>query len=688
MRKSLLLGIAVLLTAGVSAFPARAEEGMWTYDNFPSATVAKQYGVTIDQPWLDRARLGTIRLSNCTASFVSPDGLILTNHHCAEACLAENSDKQSSLIETGFTAATRAAEKRCGTQIADVLMSMENISAAIGAATKGMADKAANDTRKKTLTQLEQACEQSSKMKCESVELYQGGQYFLYKYKRYSDVRLVFAPEAGIAAFGGDPDNFQFPRFCLDMSVLRAYENGKPARTPNFLKVNFAGPAAGDLIFISGHPGSTDRQLTVAELELQRDLVLTTSLLRSSELRGRYIQFSKSGPEAERIVRDPLNGLENSIKVRRRELDAMHDNALLARKRNEESALRAAIAADPALRDAIGDPWSQIQAATEAERAIYLPYIFVEGGTGFNSRLFRYARTLVRGAAERNKANTDRLREYTDAALPRIEQSLGAAVPIYPELEKLTLVYSLERMREWLGPDHAIVRRLLVKESPDELAARAIAGSKLGDPAVRLALWRGGAAAVGASSDPMIALAMLVDDDARAIRKRNEDEVEAPTTLASEKIARARFATLGTNVYPDATFTLRLNFGTVQGWKENGTPVAPFTTLATAFARATHADPFRMPDSWTSAKTRLDLTTPFNFSSNNDIVGGNSGSPVINAKGEIVGLAFDGNIHSISGSYWFNAEKNRSIAVDTKIIREALTKVYRADALYKEMGGT
>jgi hypothetical protein len=681
------LGLATLLA------PAFADEGMWTFDHFPSAAVASEFGVHLDPAWLERVRLATIRLSNCTASYVSPDGLILTNHHCAEACLSEHSDKEKSLIESGFLASRREDELRCGAQIADTLVEMQDVTAEVEAAIRGQDERTANETRKQTLTRLEAACEAQSRkdrrtgpLKCERVTLYQGGQYFLYKYKRYDDVRLVFAPEEGIAAFGGDPDNFQFPRYCLDMTILRAYENGRPARTPHYLRIDFAGPREGEPIFVSGHPGSTDRLLTVAELESQRDLSIPNWLLRNSELRGRLIEFGKSSPGAERISRDLLNGLENSIKVRRKQEDALLDDALLARKRDEESALRAGVARDPALRQSIGDPWADIVRAELALRQIYLQYLFTENAGGFNSRLYRYARTLVRGAAERAKPEPERLPEFTDAALPRIEQSLGAPIPLYPELERLTLVFSLERMREWLGPDDPLVRLLLVKESPDELVARLVAASKLGDPAVRLALWKGGAAAVDASDDPLIVLARTVDPFARAARKRYENEVEAPVDAASEKIARARFATLGTSVYPDATFTLRLNYGTVQGWVENGKPVEPFTHLRTAFERATDAYPFRMPDRWIAARDRLDLATPVNFSSNNDIVGGNSGSPVVNARGDIVGLAFDGNIHSISGSYWFDAANNRMIAVHPAFIREALTKVYGATALLAELG--
>ena len=677
------------LIACCAMLPAWSDEGMWTFQNPPLAAIKAAYGVELTQDWLDRVRTATVRLSNCTASFVSADGLILTNHHCAEACLAEHSSKTESLLERGFAAEDRPHELKCGTQVADVLMQMEDVTAKVSAATHGLDDRKANEVRKKTLTELEQACEEASRshgtpLKCESVDLYEGGQYFLYKYRRYDDVRLAFAPEEDIAAFGGDPDNFQFPRWDLDFSLLRAYEGGRPARTPNHLRINFTGPAAGQLVFISGHPGSTDRQLTVAQLETQRDIDLPQILLRAAELRGRYIQFGKTSAEAARIVQEPLNTLENGIKVRRKLLDALHDDRQLARKRREEAALRARIKADPQLARSVGDPWRSIEAAQRVDRAIALPYQFLEGGAGFNSRLFRYARVLVRAAAERAKPNGERLREYTDAALPRIEQQLKAPVPVYPELESLTLSFGLERMREWLGPDAPVVRSIL-QESPDELATRLIAGTKLADPEVRMKLWQGGAQALAAAHDPMIELAQRIDPDARAVRHRYEDEVEAPVQAASERIARARFAVLGTSVYPDANFTLRLNFGTVKGWEENGVPVEPFTHLARLYERATGHEPFKVPERWLAAKAQLDPATRFNLSTTNDIVGGNSGSPLIDAHGDIVGLAFDGNIHSIAGSYWFNPADNRAVAVDPAILLEALSKVYRAGTILEEL---
>lgn len=658
---------------------ASADEGMWPFHGAPLATLNGALKTNLNQAWLDKVRTATVRLSNCTASFVSKDGLMLTNHHCVEQCLAELSSKEKSYVEDGFLANTRAEEKKCETQIADVLVGMEDITAKLAKAVEGKDDKAANEARKATLTQLESECEAKEKLKCESVNLYQGGQHWLYKYKRYTDVRIAFAPESGIAAYGGDPDNFQFPRWCLDMGILRAYENGKPVKPANYLRMNFAGPQTGEAVFVSGHPGTTDRLLTVAQLEEQRNVQWPHWLLRYSELRGRLIQFGEQSPTNDRISADLLNGFENGIKVRRKMLDALHEDALFERKKAEEAALRKSAGA------AIGDPWADIEKALAAQRAIYSPYVFVENNGAFQGRLAGYARALVRGAAERDKPNEQRLREYTDGALPRIEQQLGAGVPIYPELEALRFGWGLQRMREWLGPDHPVVRKLLSKEGPNELAKRMVNETKLGDPAVRLELWKGGSKAIAESTDPLIVLARSIEPDARALRKNYEDNVEAPEQIASEKIAKARFAALGTSVYPDATFTLRLNWGTVQGWNENGTMVEPFTKLSRAFERATGSDPFRIPDSWQKVKDKLDMNTPFNLSTNNDIVGGNSGSPLINAKGEVVGLLFDGNIHSISGAYWFDTEKNRAIAVHPAIMKEAMSKVYGANALLTEL---
>jgi hypothetical protein len=585
-------------------------------------------------------------------------------------------------------ASTSEAERRCSAQVADVLVATEDITAAVAKAGKGQSDEAANEARKRSLTLLEQGCEQASarsssgRLKCQAVSLYQGGQYFLYKYKRYDDVRMVFAPESDIAAFGGDPDNFQFPRWSLDFAMLRAYEHGRPARTPNYLKIDFSGPRAGEPVFVAGHPGSTSRLETLAQLEFERDLVLPTSLLRASELRGGFIQYGRANESDRDLIEAPLNHLENGIKLRRKLLDALHDDARMERKRSEESALRS-MADLPA-----PDPWNQVQAASLRERTIYLPYTFIEGGAGFNTILFRYARLLLRAAEERPKPNADRLREFTDSMLPRLEQQIDASVPIYGEVEAMTLSFSLRRMREWLGPDHPLVRTLLTQESPEALATRVVAESKLGFPEFRKQLWKGGMAAVDRVHDPMIELARAIDVDARALRRQYDDEVEAPITAASARIAAARFKAYGTGVYPDATFTLRLNYGTVKGWMDNGVMVEPFTHLDRAFQRATGASPFKIPERWMKVRDLLDMATPFCLSTDNDIVGGNSGSPLLDARGSIVGLMFDGNIDSIAGSYWFDPASNRAVALHPAIMREALDKVYDARALLAELEGS
>jgi hypothetical protein len=681
----------VAALAALASCVAVADEGMWTFDNPPRATVADKYGVTLDSAWLKRVREGTVRLdSGCTGSFISGDGLILTNHHCARECIANNSTPEKDLVGNGFLAGTREQEPRCGDDSISVLVGTEDVTAQVAKATAGTADEAIVEARRAELTRLEQACEEASKksaggaLKCERVTLYQGGQYWLYKYKRYEDVRLVFAPESDIAAFGGDPDNFQFPRWCLDMSILRAYENGKAASTPNHLRINWDGADPGDPVFVSGHPGNTDRLLTVAQLATQRTTFMPFWLMRFSELRGRILQYAKTGEEPRRTTESYLNQIENAVKVRRKQFDALLDPALFEAAAGKEQALRASVASNPALAGS-ASAWDDIEKSQLVWRDMLVPHTFIEGAAAFNSQLFIYARTLVRAGAERAKSNEARLAEFTEARLPAVKQGLEAPIPVYPDFEILRLSFGLERMREWLGPDHPLVRQVFGNDSPDTLAARLVGDSKLADPAARLALYEGGQAAIAGSQDPMIRLAAAVDPTARELRKRFEEQVEGPVQRGQEAIAKARFAAYGTSDYPDATFTLRLSYGAMMGWTEKGEEVRPWTELSRAFERATGEPPFKIPPRWLAAKDRLTMTTPANFTTNNDIVGGNSGSPMLNAQGEIVGLAFDGNIHSISGSYWFDDRMNRSIGVHPAYMREAMDKVYGAKALLEEI---
>ncbi len=680
----------LLVLAAAASLPclAVADEGMWTFDNPPAAAIQSRYGVELTRDWLDRVRSATLRLeSGCTASFVSPTGLILTNHHCAEDCIAENSSAENDRLGKGFLAGSPGEELRCQGEAASVLVRSEDVTEQVRKATEGLEPARAVEARRAELTRLEQACEEAASkdrgtgpLKCEAVTLYQGGQYWIYAYRRYDDVRLVFAPEKDIAAFGGDVDNFQFPRWSLDMAFLRAYENGRPAQTPNRLRFEWRGAAEREPVFVSGHPGTTQRLMTRAELDAQRDVMLPFWLLRASELRGRMIQFGKGGEESERRATAYLNNIENSLKVRRKQQDALNDDALFERKAAEEAALAGALAGTPE-----ADAYSRIEKAQQVYRDIHVRHTFLEGGAGFNSELFGHARTLVRAAAERAKPNAERLPPYTEARLPAVERSLRAETPYYADLDQLRLSFSLERMREWLGPDDPLVRQIFGRDSPDSLAAKLIAGSKLADPAARMALYEGGQAAIDASDDPMIRLALAVDPDSAALRKRMEDEVEGPSRQAQEAIAAARFRTLGAAVYPDATFTLRLSYGAIEGWLEQGNPVAPFTTLERAFERATGRPPFRMPESWLDKAHALSMDTPFNFVATLDIVGGNSGSPIVNARGDVVGLAFDGNIHSIAGGYGYDARSNRAIGVDVRIMRLALEQVYGAGSLLAEM---
>jgi len=686
VKRFLLAMLILALSGGVTA-----DEGMWTFDNVPKAEIAKRYGVQVTDQWLAHLQKSVVRLeSGCTASFVSSDGLVLTNHHCAAECLADNSNAQRDLIANGYIAAALPDELRCQGARASVLMGTENITDRVTRAIGDVEPAAATLARNKVLTTLEANCEQASKqggtpLSCESVTLYQGGQYWLYKYKRYDDVRLAFAPEQAIGAFGGDPDNFQFPRWCLDVSLLRVYENGKPAPTPDHLSFEWAGAKEGEAVFVAGHPGTTQRLLTVAQLKTQRDAVLPFWLMRFSELRGRMIQYSKTSPEAARTAKDYLDGVENGIKVRRVELASLLDDRMMELHAAEERKLREAVNADSAAKTIAGNAWDDIARAEQRYREILIPYTWLEGGAAFNSELFGYARQLVRAADERAKPNVERLRQYTDAGLARLKPALEAATPVYPAFEEVRLSFSLERMREYLGPDHPIVKAVLGVKSPDERAHELVTGSSLADPKVRMKLFEGGTAALLGSTDKMIALAREVDAESRRLRKIYE-EVQGIEAVAQQKIAEARFKMYGTQVYPDATFTLRLSYGAVAGWVEAGTPVDPFTRLDRLYSRATGAPPFALPKSWLDAKQRLEVSTRANFTTTNDIVGGNSGSPMVNAGGRIVGLAFDGNIHAIAGSFWSDPQVNRTIGVHPEFIRTALVQVYRVTRLAKELG--
>ena len=694
MRKT--IALLVLCTAATSA---RADEGMWTYNGFPRAQLEQKHGVKVDDAWLDHVRLSSARLAQgCSGSFVSPNGLVLTNHHCVEDCLQDLSSARKDYRATGFHARTGADEVKCPVLEVNQLVAITDVTARVQKATAGLEGRGFSEALKAETARIEAECQTSTALRCNLVTLFHGGRYDLYRYRRYQDVRMVFAPEFAIAFFGGDPDNFMFPRYDLDLSFVRVYDDGKPLQTRDFLAWNEAGPREGDVVFVSGHPGGTDRQLTMAELEYQRDVALPERIASYSELRGAVAQFQARGAEQRRVSNGLLFGVENSLKVLKGRREALVDKAFFGRKVAAEEAFRKKLAADPRNGPAALQAYAAIQQAEDLHRNVRADVLFIAGTPGrmgeywslasspsFASVHFSIARAIVRGAHDRALPDAQRLPELTEASLPELTQDLFSTAPIDEEFEIFKLGWSLTKMREELGPDHPFTKKVLGQDSPAELARRLVAGTRLGDLAVRRQLWEGGRAAVDASQDPMIAFARAVDPDSRAVRKMYEDEIEAVLKKGSETIARARFALEGSGGYPDATFTLRLSYGTVKGWSEGTRVVPPFTTLAGAFERNTGRAPFALPESWLEAKPRLALDTKFNFAATTDIVGGNSGSPVVDRDGRIVGLVFDGNIWSLGGNYGFDERLNRTVAIDTAAITHVLDKVYGATRILGEL---
>jgi hypothetical protein len=662
-----------------------ADEGMWLLNDFPTERVKAQYGFAPDKAWLDHARLSSVRVGRgCSGSFISKQGLVMTNHHCAEGCIANLSTKKKDLNKLGFNAQTDKEETACPGMSIDQLVDITDVTARIDGATKGKQDKAFLDAQHAEIQKAEKECV-SPGFRCDVVTLYQGGRYHLYKYRRYDDVRLVFAPEAAIGFFGGDPDNFNFPRFDLDMALVRAYDNGKPVATEaNYFAWSKEGPKASEPTFVTGHPGRTSRTITTAQLAFLRDIANPTRLLRWSEMRGMLTRYSAESPEKARLARPDLFRVENALKgVKGREA-ALLDPEFFGSKVTEERSLRARVDGDPALKEQVGGAWDAIAAAQKDAQALYIRHEMLETGWAFGSDLFDHARDLLRLTEEETKAS-DRLLEYSASRAERVRQRILSNEPFDRDYETMKLTASLTKMVEMLGPDDAVVKKILAGKSPAEVAQNAIKTTKLVDQKARKELLVGGKSAVVASTDPMLALAKLVDDDARAIRKTWEEKVEAVERKNGELVAKARFAAFGTSIYPDATGTLRVSIGHVEGWMEGDKKVEPFTTFGGAFDRATGKEPFALPKSWLDAKSKLDLTAKLNFVTTNDIIGGNSGSPLIDKEGKIIGLIFDGNIHSLGGDYGYEPKNNRSVAVHSGAILHALDKVYGAQRILGEL---
>lgn len=665
---------------------ASADEGMWTFDNFPKKSLEKKYGFDAKDSWLEHVRLSSARLAGgCSASFVSKTGLVLTNHHCAHSCIEQLSTEKKDYVASGFYAKTLNDEVRCPEIEVNRLVEIKDVTATVQKATEGLKGQAYNEAQKAMMSALEKECTGGSDTtRCDVVTLYKGGRYGLYKYQRYQDVRLVFAPEFGIAFFGGDPDNFMFPRYDLDFSFLRVYENGKPLENKEFFKWAAQPAKEGDLTFVTGHPGRTSRLLTVVELEFNRDVRLRQSLLMLAELRGFLTEYQKRGPEQKRTANAKLFGVENSFKALNGQQLALLDKDFFAKKIKEENALRAKINANSAWKKKYASAWDDLAKAHKDLEKIYTRLSTIES-TEFGSHLFGIAKTLVRAAGELPKPNGKRYREFAESNLPHIKQDLFSSAPIYDEFEIANLTFALTKARELLTADDPFVKKIFGQKSPAQIAEALVKGTKLRDIKLREALFKGGLAQIEASKDPMIQFALLMDPDTRAVRKNYEDNIESVIKVAAEKVAQAKFAVYGTNTYPDATFTLRVSYGQIKGYEENGKHITPITKMSGAFERHTGQDPYALPESWLKAKSKLNLRTAMNFCSTNDIIGGNSGSPVINKNAELIGLIFDGNIQSLGGAFGFDESVNRAVAVDSSAILEALRNIYGASRLVEEL---
>jgi hypothetical protein len=680
--------VGALTALAVAALSASADEGMWTFDNPPRQRLREAYGFDPTKEWLDKVRLASVRFNDGgSGSFVSKDGLMITNHHVGLGCIQNISTREHDYVAEGFLAPSRDKEPACPGYEVNLLMALEDVTPRVlGAVKPAMSDKEAGGARKAATARIEKECSDRTHQRCDVIPLYQGAEYHLYTYKKYTDVRLVFAPEQQTAFFGGDPDNFTFPRHDLDICIVRAYENGAPAKPPAWLPWARTGAEDGDLVFVSGNPGSTARQETLAELESER-VTIQPTLLKSLKRRVAVLRaFAAQSPESARRARPQIFSLENSIKAREGGLRALQDDRAMAAKAEAEKDLRARYAADAELAKG-ADPWDTIAAAQKAFDARFGEYR-LEGFGG--SRLLGIAGTIVRYGVEKAKPNDVRLDEFRDSNLASLENNLYSTAVIFDDIEETTLADRLQEAVDDLGKDHAYVKAVLGGRTPREVAHEAVAGTKLKDVAARKALVAGGPKAVAASKDSMIALARRIDPGARAIRKFFEDEVDAVQKRAGERVAQVRFKAYDKTLPPDATFTLRLSYGTVKAFPAEGTMVPARTTLHGLYDRAAsfrNQPPWNLMPRWVQHKNDLALDTPLDFVSTADIIGGNSGSPVIDRAGEFVGIIFDGNIESLALDYYYTDEKARAVAVDSRGILEALRKVYGASDLAQELTG-
>jgi hypothetical protein len=686
------LGIVLGLLAAARCQLASADEGMWLFNRPPKQVLKERYNFEPPKEWLDHVQRASVRFnSGGSGSFISADGLVMTNHHVGADALQKMSDTKHNYLKEGFYAKSRDEEKKCLDLELNVLDSIEDVTDRVNAAVKtGMSSEQAVIARRAATNEIENESKKKTGLRSDVITLYQGGEYDLYRYKQYTDVRLVFAPEQQAAFYGGDPDNFEYPRYDLDCCFFRVYENNKPVQGQEFFKWSAKGAADNELIFVSGNPGRTNRLDTVDALRYQRDISYPFTLNRLYNLEVLLTAWGARSEENARRARETFFGVANSRKARDGGLAGLLDPAVFAQKRESEKQLRTAVEHHSDMAATV-TAWDRIAEAQKVRARLLHTYSSLERGLGFDSTLFTIARSLVRVGDEKAKPERERLREYTDSHRSSLELQLFSEEPIYADYEIVKLTNSLTWLSSQLLGDRKLYRQIMGDKSPADRAAELVHNSKLESVELRKKLYEGGKTAVDASSDPMILLARLVDPASRAVRKQMESQVDEVERQAYGQIAKAKYELEGKNTYPDATFTLRLAFGTVKGYEEQGKHIPFETHFAGLYDRAQeHHDkePFDLPKRWVERKYKLDLSTPFNFVCTADIIGGNSGSPVINKDAEIVGLIFDGNIQSLVLDFVYTDKEARAVAVHSLALTEALRKVYEAGALADEIMGT
>ena len=685
---SLLLLAVVFLT---TARPLFADEGMWTFDNPPLKEWKDKYTFEPSEAWLTNARLASVRLNDGgSGAFVSSDGLVVTNQHVASEQLQKLSTAENDLTAAGFYARTLEEELKCPDLEINVLVSYEDVTSRVqGQVKPGSSEKEASEQRRATMAAIEKESTEKTGLRSEVVTLYSGGEYWLYRFKKYTEVKLVFAAEEQIAFFGGDYDNFTFPRHDLDVAFFRVYENGRPLKTEHYFKWSAAGPKDGEFVLAIGNPGSTSRLLTVDQVQYHRDISNPIQMRIWTARRDALAKFAARNAESARRAGSALRSVENNMKRMTGQQEGLRNPRSMERKIAQEKELRAKVAANPELAKKYGDAWDKLAAATKEQANNANRYSF---STLQSSKLAGMASTLVRYSEEIRKPNEKRYPEFRDSKLESLKFSLFSPAPIYPDLEEALLAGGLEEALKVLGAEDPFIKAALEGKTPAALAREVTSTTKLTDAAVRKALFEGGADAIAKGTDPMIALARRVEPIMRELRAFDEEKVEPVRVASGEKIAAARFAVYGKTVSPDATFSIRISYGKVLGYSEDTTLVPYKTTFFGLYDRAMSFDykpPYDLPKRYLDGRTKLDLSTPLNFVYTADTIGGNSGSPVINRNGEIVGLNFDSNIQKLPNRYWYvdDSEGSRAVAVHSAAIVEALRKLYDAGKLADEITG-